>query len=203
MKNKTLIFLAAAGLVFAGYAAIAYAATPFPQTADLPPGAMSYGNVDRGTFSSDPNIVAAIIGVVGLLVGSIITILATYFMRWMDVRREDKREDLLTERNRREKEFQMKQEIYKNFLNELAQLESFQYKDLDSFKKAWTKTEINIDLVASPAVRQAKDTVQAEMMAAAEQNLKSGAASLGSEYLRNRDALLQAIREDIDIFNAR
>ena len=96
----------------------------------------------------------------------------------------------------------MKQEIYKNFLNELANLESFQQKDLDSFKKAWTRTEINIDLVASQAVRTAKDIVQAEMIGAAEQNFRSGTAALSPQYLQNRDALLQAIREDIDIFNA-
>jgi len=203
MKKQNLFFLSAALLLTIGYAYTAFAAVPFPQApADLPPGAMSYGNANTGT-SMDPNIIAAVIGVVGLLVGSVITILATYFMRWMDVRREDKREDLLIERSRREKEFQIKQEIYKNFLNELAQLESFQQKDLDGFKKAWTKTEINIDLVASPEVRRAKDIVQSEMMGAAEQNFKSGAASLGPDYLKNRDILLQAIRDDIDIFNPR
>jgi len=204
MKKKILIASAAACVLFLSYTAIAAATVPFPQaTPDLPPGAMSYGNADKGTFGMDPNIIAAVIGVAGLLIGSIITILATYFMRWMDVRREDRREDLLMERSRREKEFQIKQEIYKNFLNELAQLESFQYKDLDSFKRAWTKTEINIDLVASPAVRQAKDIVQSEMLGAAEQNLKAGSAALNPEYLKNRDILLQAIREDIDVFNAR
>jgi hypothetical protein len=181
-------------------AGIALAITPFPAaTPDLPPGAMSYGNVSTGS-SMDPNIVAAVIGVAGLLVGSIITILATYFMRWMDVRREDRREDLLADRDKREKEFQIKQEIYKNFLNELSELETFQHKDLDSFKRAWTKTEINIDLVASPKVRTAKDTVQNEMIAAAEQSFRTGAATLSPQYLQNRDTLLQAIREDIDIF---
>ena len=201
MKNQKLFYAAIFCLLFIGSASIALALTPFPaSTPDLPPGAMSYGNTSTGTSSMDPNIVAAVIGVTGLLIGSFITILATYFMRWMDVRREDRREDLLAERSRQEKEFQIKQEIYKNFLNELANLESFQQKDLDSFKKAWTKTEINIDLVASPKVRQAKDVVQAEMMASAEQNLRAGAAALNPEYLKNRDALLQAIREDIDIF---
>ena len=184
-------------------ASTAFATVPFPQSpVDLPPGTMNYGTIDKGTLPLDPNIMAAVIGVSGLLIGSIITILATYFMRWMDVRREDRREDLLIERSKREKEFQLKQDTYKAFLNELADLEAVHVKDLDSFKKAWTRTEIALDLVASPEVRQAKDAVQSELMATAEKSFKTGAVELSPDYLKNRDSLLQAIREDIDIFKS-
>ncbi|MCC7197458.1 hypothetical protein IT413_04675 [Candidatus Peregrinibacteria bacterium] len=62
--------------------------------------------------------------------------------------------------------------------------------------------EIKIDLVASGKVRQAKDAIQAELLDVAEKNIRSGAASLGESYIQNRDALLKAIREDIDIFQS-
>jgi hypothetical protein len=178
---------------------LALALTPFPaQTTDLPPGAMSYGNTGSSNLT-DPNIVAAIIGVAGLLIGSAITIVATLLMRNLDIRREDRREEMMVERNRKEKAIQIKQEIYKDFLHELAELETFNYKDLDSFKKDWIKTEVKVDLVASPKIRQAKETVQNELLNIAEKNIKSGTANLSQNYFKYRDALLDTIREDIDI----
>lgn len=169
--------------------------------ADLPPGVLPSG-LESGNLGLDANIIAALIGVSGLVVGSLITILASYVMRWMDVRREDKREDLLMERSKKEKEYAIKQDIYRGFLDNLAHIETFQFKDLDTFKKEWTKMEIKIDLVASGKVRQAKDAIQAELLDVAEKNIRSGAASLGESYIQNRDALLKAIREDIDIFQS-
>lgn len=168
---------------------------------DLPPGTMNYGNPDRGNLPADPNIIAAIIGVLGLLVGSGITILATLIFRHMDIRREDRKEETLMRRDKKEKEYQIKQEIYKDFLHELSQLETFNFDNLESFKKDWTKTEIKVDLVASPKVRAAKEMLQKELFNIAEKNLKSGSASLSTNYLRDRDSLLDSIREDIDIFN--
>lgn len=201
MKNKNLLMTIIVAAALLQINSLALAATPFPpQPLDLPPGTVSYGNANQGNLSTDPNVIAAIIGVTGLLVGSAVTIFATMLMRWMDIRRENKREDLLIERSKKEKGFQIKQELYKNFLNELAHLESFQYKDLDTFKKEWTKTEVKVDLVASENVRNAKEIVQEELMNIAEKNLKAGSATLSPNYLKNRDALLKAIREDIDIF---
>jgi len=179
--------------------AIAYAApTLIEMPTDLPPGVLPSGAAP-GNMGLDANIIAAIIGVCGLVVGSTITILASYVMRWMDVRREDKREDLLMERGRKEKEYSIKQEIYRRFLDDLAHVETFQFKDIDSFKKEWTKMEIKIDLVASKKVRAAKDAIQAELMEVAEKNIRSGSEKVGESYIQNRDALLRAIREDIDI----
>ena len=200
MKKQNLVIAGLVTVALMQFAAVVSAATPFPPAPiDLPPGAMSYGNADKGILPLDPNILAAVIGVVGLIIGSIISILATYVMRWMDVRREDKREDMLMERGRKEKEYQIKQENYRTFLNDLAQLETFHLKDMDSFKKEWTKLEIKIDLVASPRVSKAKDVVQAEMMGMAEKHYKGGQAELATNYVKNRDELLAAIREDIDI----
>ncbi|MCC7197616.1 hypothetical protein IT413_05500, partial [Candidatus Peregrinibacteria bacterium] len=142
--------------------------------ADLPPGVLPSG-LESGNLGLDANIIAALIGVSGLVVGSLITILASYVMRWMDVRREDKREDLLMERSKKEKEYAIKQDIYRGFLDNLAHIETFQFKDLDTFKKEWTKMEIKIDLVASGKVRQAKDAIQAELLDVAEKNIRSGA----------------------------
>lgn len=200
MKKKTIALIPGilALLILAATPALAAPNIIIPAPLDLPPGAMSYGNTNSG-LPLDPNIIAALIGILGLIIGSIITIFASYFMRWMDVRREDKREDLLIERNKKDKEYEMKQDIYRNFLNELANMETLQMKDMDSFMKEWTRMEIKIDLVASSKVRQAKDVIQSEMMNVAETGLKNGTPKLSPEYMHNRDLLLKAIREDIDI----
>lgn len=166
---------------------------------DLPPGAMSYEGIVSGELLSDPNILAALIGVGGLLVGSFITIFATYFIRWMDVRREDKRERLIMKQNKKEKEYQMKQELYRNFLGELAHLETFEQENIDDFRRAWTRMEVKVDLVASPRVRTAKEKLQKELLDLAEKNLKTKKTVMSEGYIQTRDELLNAIREDIDI----
>lgn len=202
MNIKNLLrFSFLSGLVL-NLTAIANAApTMINVPADLPPGVLPSG-LAAGSMGLDANIIAALIGVSGLVIGSVITILASYVMRWMDVRREDKREDLLMERNRKEKEYAIKQEIYRGFLDDLAHIETFQFKDLDLFKKEWTKMEIKIDLVASTKVRAAKDLIQAELLDVAEKNIRSGGATLGESYIQNRDELLKAIRADIDILQS-
>lgn len=197
MKKTPILIII---LVILAIPTLALAATPFiPQPIDLPPEAIDYDGNPVTNLFRDPNILAAVIGVVGLLVGSFITILATYVMRWMDNRREDKREDLLLERSKKEKEYQMKQEIYKNFLHELAELETFTQKSDDEFKRQWNRTEIKVDLIASQEVRDLKQQMQNELLDLAEKNIQSKSARLSDEYMNLRDELLEAIRKDIDI----
>jgi hypothetical protein len=181
----------------------AQASVPFPsQPVDLPPGAMSYGNEaavsDEGGMPFDPNVVAAVIGVAGLLAGSIITILATYFMRWMDVRREDRREEFVEEKNRREKQFSLKHETYRDFLSTLAGLESMRPKDYDDFKKELAQAEISLDLSASEEVRKAKDLFRSSLLSATEKAYETGQPAFDPSYAETRDALIAAIRKDID-----
>lgn len=181
--------------------------TIIPSPIDIPPGAMSYGNLAKST-GMDPNIVAAMIGVIGLLVGSFLTILGTYFLRHLDVRREDRREESFMVRERKEKEYQIKQEIYKNFLTDLGQMESFllhkgensHMKDTESFNGEWSKMEIKMNLVCSPKVRQLLDEVQEVLVGIAQKRFDGGKVELGTEYLEKRGELLDAIREDIDLF---
>lgn len=211
MKKRTFSLLPALIIgVFTAIAVISAAAIAsaapltIPQPIDLPPEMINFGGDPvTGNFLTDPNILAALIGVIGLLFGSFITIFATYFMRWMDNRREDKREDMLIERSKREKEFQIKQEIYKSFLNDLAHLETFPGEDMDNFKREWTKTEVKVDLVATDNVRKSKENLQKVLLELAEKNLKAKSAKISPEYLKTRDQLLDAIREDIDIFQAK
>ena len=182
-----------------GYQAALAAPQMIAPPADLPPGAMSYGNVSKGNLAADPNIVAAVIGVGGLIVGSAITIFSTAVIRRFDIKREDRREEIMLERYKKEKEYNIKQEIYKNFLNELALMETFSYKDAETFKRDWIKTEVKIDLVASPKVRQAKEKLQKELLILAEKNIKSDSANITTEYIKCRDEMLEAIRADIDL----
>jgi hypothetical protein len=201
MKNKTITILALTAILSLILIPAALAAINVPLPNDLPPGAMSYGNVSSGKLPFDPNIIAAVIGVVGLLVGSIITIFATYFIRWMDMRREDKRERHLMEKDRKEKTFQMKQEVYKNFLNELSNLESFIQADLETFKRDLIKTDMKLDLVAPDEIRDTNETLKNMLLAIAEKNYKNKSIALTDEYLLNRETLLKAIRKDIDLQN--
>lgn len=187
--------------ILAVFAPAALGATTVQLPNDLPPGAMSYGNVSTSALPADPNIIAAVIGVAGLLIGSIITILATYFIRWMDVRREDKREKMWAEKDRKEKTFRMKQEVYKNFLDELSDLETFAKPDLDTFRRELIKTDIKLDLVASDEVRDTNEILKNLLMAIAEKNFKSKSIALTEEYLAQREVLLKEIRKDIDLNN--
>ncbi len=195
LGKKTLL---AAIILFQVQAVCLAASTiEIPSPADLPPGALNYDSPSN--LPLDANIIAAIIGVVGLLVGSFITIGTTIIMRHFDIQRENKREELLFQKERKEKAYQIKQEIYKNFLHELAQLETFNFNDFESFKKEWTKSEVKVDLVASMKLREAKEKLQLELFNIGEKNIKQNTAQLSPIYLKNRDILLEAIREDIDI----
>lgn len=212
MKTRILTMLAFTLLAIFTSAITAFAVVPFPnQPVDLPPGAMNYDSTASTTTSTassangetlpfDPNIVAAVIGVAGLLAGSIITILATYFMRWMDVRREDRREDYISEKSRHEKELALKHETYRDFLVTLAGLEAMRPKDFKEFKKDFAQAEISLDLAASEEVRRAKDLFKASLLTATEKAYETGSPAFDPTYGENRDKLIGAIRADIDIF---
>ena len=202
MKNKIIFTALLTSILSLIMIPSAFAvAQPIQLPNDLPPGAMSFGNVSTGNLPFDPNIIAAVIGVVGLLVGSAITIFATYFIRWMDLRREDKRERRLMEKDRKEKTFQMKQEVYKNFLNELSNLESFIQPDLDTFKRDLIKTDMKLDLIAPDEIRNSNEALKNMLLAIAEKNYKNKSIALTDEYLLERETLLKAIRKDIDLQN--
>ncbi|MFO0780815.1 MAG: hypothetical protein U0519_02925 [Candidatus Gracilibacteria bacterium] len=208
-KQRTAILLAALAITMIQFQIVSAAGMEIiPTPTDLPPGAMSYGNVAKGGL--DPNIVAAVIGVVGLLVGSFLTIMGTYFLRFLDVRREDKREEAFMVRERKEKEFQIKQEIYKNFLTDLGFMEGFllnkadaaNMKDTESFNAEWTKMEIKMNLVCSAKIRQLLDELQEILVATAKKRFEGGKVELAGAYLEKRGELLDAIREDIDLFQS-
>ncbi len=212
MSKQRFALLLSVAVLSLAYVHVASAAGMqiIPGPVDLPPGTMSYGNLAKST-GVDPNIVAAIIGVVGLLVGSFLTILGTYFLRFLDVKREDRREELFMVRERKEKEFQIKQEIYKNFLTDLGMMESFLLhkaentgiKDTETFNGEWTKMEIKMNLVCSTRIRQLLDEVQEELIAISKKRFEGGKVDLGGKYLEKRGELLNAIREDIDLFQAK
>ncbi len=150
--------------------------------------------------SMDPTILASVIGVLGIILGSLMTILSETILRHFDLKREDQREAILVERRRKEKEYQIKQELYKVFLGELASLETFAYADQSEFQRDWIKTEVKLDLVASPEVRAVKEKIQKEIFALAEKNIGSKNLTLSPAYFGLRDELLQAIKKDIAIF---
>jgi hypothetical protein len=207
-KQRFALFITAILLSLASFHIVSAAGMEIiPTPTDVPPGTMSYGNIAKST-GLDPNIVAALIGVIGILVGSFLTILGTYFLRFLDVRREDKREEAFMVRERKEKEFQIKQEIYKNFLTDLGLMEGFllhksenvAMKDVESFNAEWTKMEIKMNLVCSTKIRQLLDEVQEELLSIAKERFDGGKAELSQTYMAKRGELLDAIREDIDLF---
>jgi hypothetical protein len=198
--SKKLLFFALLTAVFIVFTAdLVHAANYVFNPPEIPPGSSGAAGRSGDIFWKDPTILAAIIGVIGLLIGSAITIIATFVMYNIEARREDSREEIMNERHRKEKEHLMKQEIYKQFLNDLAHLETFSQKNIDNFRREWTKLEVKVDLVASPKVRESKEKLQSALLSLAEKNIKSGGATLGKEYIASRDALLDAIRKDIDI----
>ena len=166
-------------------------------------------------ISKDPqalgNVVGAIIGVAGLFVGTFITIMTSFIVRSMDISREERKADADLQRAKKEKEFALKQEIYSVFISELASLENFISKktapsslnNLENFDNEWTRVEIKVDLVASAKVFDLKELLQEELMSLAKQKFTqkdpSKEISLTANYLKNRTALLEAIREDIEI----
>ena len=207
MKIKNLLPLLAATIILTQFNLAHAAIQMIPVPGDLPPGTMSYGNLSKGT-GIDPNILAAIIGVIGLFMGTFLTLLGTYFLRFLDVKREDKREELFLVRERKEKEYQLKQEIYKNFLTELGHLESFllhkvdhpQLKDIEAFNGEWTKMEIKMNLVCTAKIRQLLDEAQEDLMDTAKKRFSGSGVDLSADYLKHRSMLLDAIRTDIDLF---
>jgi len=166
-------------------------------------------------ISKDPqalgNVIGAIIGVAGLFVGTFITILTSFIVRSMDISREERKADADLQRAKKEKEFTLKQEIYSVFISELASLENFISKktaignlnNLENFDNEWTRVEIKVDLVASAKIIDLKELLQEELMNLAKQKFtqkdSSKEISLTENYLKNRTALLEAIRADIEI----
>ena len=156
-------------------------------------------------------VIGALIGVAGLVVGTFITILTSFMVRHMDIRREERKEESYVRRAQKEKEFGLKQEIYSQFVTELAALENFISKkesDLDlnnmeNFDSEWTKIEIKVDLVANKRVKELKDQLAEELLSLARKKFAQKNAgqelSLSSTYTENRSALLEAIREDMEI----
>ena len=59
-----------------------------------------------------------------------------------------------------------------------------------------------MNLVCSSAIRELLDVVQEELMNIANQRFEGNKVELGTEYIAKRGALLDAIREDIDLFQA-
>ncbi len=156
-------------------------------------------------------VIGAIIGVAGLVVGTFITILTSLIIRHMDVKREERKEAADLEKSKKEKAFILKQEIYSDFISELASLENFLtkknaspgLKTLDTFDNEWTKIEIKVDLVASDKVRELKNLLSEELMNLAKEKFAqkdlSREISLSAAYTGNRTSLLEAIREDMEI----
>ena len=157
-------------------------------------------------------VIGAVIGVIGLFVGTLITIFTSFFMRSLDIKREERKEQAMQERMRKEKEFNLKQEIYSNFISELAALENFISKqgntsinpeNFEKFDHEWTKIEIKVDLIASKKVYTLKEKMQKELFDLAKKRFASkenAKLELSSDYMGARQKLLQAIREDMEIF---
>jgi ABC-type lipoprotein release transport system permease subunit len=98
-------------------------------------------------------VIGAIIGVTGLFIGTFITILTSFIVRYMDIKREERKELSSVKKAKKEKEFYLKQEIYSKFISELASFENFltkkasnlSVKNLDNFDDEWTRTEIRVE----------------------------------------------------------
>ncbi|MFC1750149.1 hypothetical protein ACFL2V_15220 [Pseudomonadota bacterium] len=199
MSKKTLVLALVAAIFAVFWSSIAYSANYVFTPPELPPSSPGYSGKVGDNFFADPNIIASLIGVLGLLIGSAITIIATFVMYRIENKREDNREDTMNERHKKEKEHMIKQEMYKQFLNDLSHLETFSQKSADNFKREWAKLEVKVDLVASPRVRETKEKLQHALLKLAERNIKSGETTLDKDYIAARDKLLDAIRQDIDI----
>lgn len=157
-------------------------------------------------------VLGAVIGVIGLFVGTFITILTSFLIRHMDIRREERKDQAELARAKKEKAFSLKQEIYSHFISELASLENFitkkggntSLKTFENFDNEWTRIEIKVDLVSNDQVKNLKDNLSKELMELAEQRFSSKDTKempLSSGYLKNRQALLEAIRQDMEISN--
>lgn len=157
-------------------------------------------------------VIGAVIGVIGLVIGALISIFTTLIMRSLDIKREKRNEKTMLERQRKEKEFNLKQEIYSHFISELATLENFISKqgttsvnpeNFEKFDHEWTKIEIKVDLIANKKVYDLKEKMQEELFALAKtrfSNKENIKLQLSSDYMNARQKLLEAIREDMGIF---
>ncbi|MCC6643610.1 hypothetical protein IT411_02575 [Candidatus Peregrinibacteria bacterium] len=155
-------------------------------------------------------VLGAVIGVVGLFVGTFITIFTSFLVRHMDIRREERKEEALLERAKKEKEFNLKQEIYSEFISELASLENFitkkssnnNLKTIENFDNEWTRIEIKMELVSNENVKNLKNNLSSELMELAEKRFAqkdSKEIALSENYMQDRTSLLEAIREDMEI----
>lgn len=168
------------------------------------------------TLAKDPQalgqVVGAIIGVAGLFIGTFITIFTSFIIRNMDIKREGRKELADMEKARKEKEFSLKQEIYSQFISELATLENFITKKatgktslmtLENFDNEWTRIEIKVDLISNDQVQKLKDALSDELMGLAKERFSAKEGSkeiiLSQEYMKDRTALLEAIRQDMEI----
>ena len=156
-------------------------------------------------------VVGAVIGVIGLIVGTVVTIFTSFIIRHLDVRREERKEAAEQERAKKEKQFALQQEIYSHFISELAAFENFltkkgsgiSAKSLENFDGEWTRTEIKVDLVANEQVRDLKDKLSHELINLAQNKFAQKDAAkevvLSDEYTADRAALLEAIRDQMEI----
>lgn len=155
-------------------------------------------------------VIGAVIGVAGLFIGTFITIITSFIIRNMDIKREMRKEASDLARAKKEKEFALKQEIYSQFISELASLENFitkkspnnELKNLENFDSQWTRIEIKVDLIATEKVSQLKALLSEELMSLAKSRFSKKDAqeiSLSENYMKDRNDLLEAIREDMEI----
>lgn len=155
-------------------------------------------------------VIGALIGVAGLFIGTFITIITSFIIRNMDIKREIRKEKAQLARAKKEKEFALKQEIYSEFISELASLENFiskktvnsDLKNLENFDHEWTRIEIKVDLIATPKVSEYKAVLSEELINLAKLRFSkkdSQEVTLSDNYKKDRDLLLEAIREDMEI----
>jgi len=163
---------------------------------------------DPGALSQ---LVGALIGLGGMLLGTFLSVVITFLIRNLDLKKEKLNEEMNFKKEKATRELQLKEAIYSQFLSELAYLENFitkkpnsvmQLKDMANFDSEWTRTEIKVDLIAKEEVRTLKEQLQVELMALAEKRFEGQPIQLTKTYTQNRDKLLDAIRKDMDIFQA-
>ena len=68
-------------------------------------------------------LVGAFIGVIGLIIGTIISIITSLLIRYLDNKREEKKDEYAEAREKKNKEFQLKQQVYLTFISELGNAE--------------------------------------------------------------------------------
>jgi hypothetical protein len=163
-------------------------------------------NFDFSQISQNPEVlgqvIGAMIGVAGLIIGTIITIFTSLIIRRLDIHRENKKEELYQTREQRQKEFRLRRQIYTEFLNKLSDLEEtlIQKKfqgNINEFHQYWSNLSIKLDLVAGSAVAETKDVFETGLFKFAKSSLQGKPDN--SEYIEGRIKLIQAIRKDMDL----